>query len=125
MKLHEFLSRRKRLNCQLLLFLLLFCAFCRFYHDLVYDRALACLEEALDKWSALWFASSLLRPGSPRFFQSSSKNFEPPIEVSLYFHCVCAEIQESIGKDDDALKLFRVFLMLVIMFLFLSFFYTF
>lgn len=29
--------------------------FLSFYHDLVYDRALICLEDALDKWTALWF----------------------------------------------------------------------
>ncbi|KAH7826840.1 putative TPR Domain containing protein [Monocercomonoides exilis] len=60
-----------------------------FYHDLVYDRALACLEDALDKWTSL------------------CKNGEPPIEVSLYFHCACGEIEESIGKDDEALAIFK------------------
>ncbi|KAA6394015.1 MAG: putative tetratricopeptide repeat protein [Streblomastix strix] len=60
-----------------------------FYHDLVYDRALICLEDALDKWTAL------------------CKGAEPPIEVSLYFHCAIGEIQESIGKDDEALQAFK------------------
>ena len=34
----------------------------------------------------------------------------PPTEVSLYFHCACGEMQESIGKDDEALAVYKVWL---------------
>ena len=41
-------------------------------------------------------------------FSSYSNDREPPTEVSLYFHCACGEIQESIGRDDEALAIYRV-----------------
>jgi hypothetical protein len=63
-----------------------------FYHDMVYDRALIALEDALDKWCSL------------------CKGNEPPIEVSLYFHCAVGEIEESAGRDDEALNIFKYFI---------------
>ena len=55
----------------------------RFFHDLVYDRALGCLEDALDKWSSLW----LVTPSFVNTIRLSSI-LAKAMNLQQKFHCI-------------------------------------